>query len=204
MTTTTANVRAPRLKFLALAALFAAPIIVATLLYSIGWRPQASVNTGELVQPVRPVANVALLSADGRALTFSELRHKWTMLYFVGDACDAACGEALTKMRQAHLAQGKDSDRVQRVLVVTAPVNKEQLTALAQAHADMLVLTGTGSAMADLTREFTLHGRGAPSGSGRVYVVDPIGNFMMSYAANAEARGMLKDLKRLLKISQIG
>jgi hypothetical protein len=37
-----------------------------------------------------------------------------------------------------------------------------------------------------------------------VYVVDPLGNFMMSYAANAEARGMLKDLKRLLKISQIG
>lgn len=204
MTTTTTNVRAPRLKFLALAALFAAPIVAATLLYSIGWRPQASVNTGELVQPVRPVANVALQSADGRALAFSDLRHKWTMLYFVGDVCDAECGQALAKMRLAHLGQGKDSDRVQRVLVVTGPMAKEQLVMLAQANADMLVATGTGGAMADLTREFTLSGRGAPPTSRRVYVVDPVGNFIMSYAANAEARGMLKDLKRLLKISQIG
>lgn len=201
--TTTTTIRAPRLKFLALAALFAAPIVAATLLYSLGWRPQASVNAGELVQPPRAVANVALETADGRTLTFSELQHKWTMLYFIGDECDAACGQALTKMRQAHLAQGKDSDRVQRVLMVMAPMRKEQMAALAQAHADTLVLTGSRTAMARLAQEFTLPA-GGPAASGRVYVVDPIGNFMMSYAATTEARGMLKDLKRLLKISQIG
>ncbi len=203
MTTTTA-VRAPRLKFLALAALFAAPIVVATLLYSTGWRPQASVNLGELVQPVRPITDVPLEAADGRALSFSQLRRKWTMLYFVGDVCDDVCQQALIKMRQAHLTQGKDSDRVQRVLVVTSLLSKERLTALAQAHADTLVLTGNRTAMADLTQQFTLRAGGVPATSGRVYVVDPHGNLMMSYAANAEARGMLKDLKRLLKISQIG
>ena len=202
---TTANpVRAPRLKFLALAALFAAPVVLATLLYSIGWRPQASVNTGELVQPVRPVANVALRTADGRTLAFGDLPHKWTMLYFVGDTCDVPCELALTKMRQAHLAQGRDSDRLQRVLVVTAPADQSRLAALAQAQADTLVLTGDRAAIAALTRDFALPGHDAPVTAGRVYVVDPIGNLMMSYAAGADARGMLKDLKRLLKISQIG
>lgn len=199
MTTTTATARAPRLKFLALAAVFAAPILAATLLYSVGWRPQASVNTGELVQPPRPVANVSLATADGRALKFSDLQHKWTMLYFISDTCDEACAQALTKMRQAHLTQGKDSDRVQRVLVVTAPIARERLATLTQTYPDTLVLTGSS-----LAREFTLRGNNPPAASGRVYVVDPLGNFMMSYPANAEAKGMLKDLKRLLKISQIG
>jgi cytochrome oxidase Cu insertion factor (SCO1/SenC/PrrC family) len=203
MTTTTA-VRAPRLKFLALAALFAAPVVIATLLYSTGWRPQASVNLGELVQPPRPIKNVELATADGHTLAFSELHHKWTMLYFVGDACNAGCEQALTKMRQAHLTQGKDSDRVQRALIVTSPLPKARLAALAQAHGDTLVLTGSRSAMADLTKQFALPASARPATSGRVYVVDPLGNFMMSYTANAEARGMLKDLKRLLKISQIG
>jgi hypothetical protein len=40
--------------------------------------------------------------------------------------------------------------------------------------------------------------------SGRVYLVDPFGNLVMSYAADAPARGLLEDLKRLLKLSQIG
>lgn len=204
MTTTTVNARAPRLKFLAIAALFATPVVLATLLYSVGWRPQATVNTGDLVQPVRTIANVPLQAADGRTLTFADLRSKWTMLYFVGSACESACDQALAKIRQAHLLQGKDSDRLQRVLVVTAPANSAQLAAIAQAHPDVLVLTGGAAAMADLQREFTLPARGAPVASGRVYVVDPVGNLMMSYAPDAQAKGMLKDLKRLLKISQIG
>jgi hypothetical protein len=38
----------------------------------------------------------------------------------------------------------------------------------------------------------------------RVYLVDPLGNFMMSYPADADPTGMRKDLARLLRISQIG
>jgi hypothetical protein len=34
--------------------------------------------------------------------------------------------------------------------------------------------------------------------------VDPNGNLMMSYRATGSARGMLKDLERLLRLSGIG
>ena len=37
-----------------------------------------------------------------------------------------------------------------------------------------------------------------------IYLVDPRGNVMMRFPANAEPRRMLKDLERLLKASQIG
>ena len=38
----------------------------------------------------------------------------------------------------------------------------------------------------------------------RVYLIDPLGNLMMSYAADAKPKGMLEDMKRLLRLSSIG
>jgi hypothetical protein len=38
----------------------------------------------------------------------------------------------------------------------------------------------------------------------RIYLIDPLGNLMMSYAADAKPKGMLEDLKRLLRLSSIG
>jgi len=37
-----------------------------------------------------------------------------------------------------------------------------------------------------------------------IYIVDPHGNLMMSYPASGSARGLLKDLERLLRLSNIG
>jgi hypothetical protein len=38
----------------------------------------------------------------------------------------------------------------------------------------------------------------------RIYVVDPLGNLVLSYAPQADRRGVLKDLRQLLKLSHIG
>ncbi len=37
-----------------------------------------------------------------------------------------------------------------------------------------------------------------------IYLIDPLGNLMMSYAPGAKPKGMLEDMKRLLRLSQIG
>jgi hypothetical protein len=39
---------------------------------------------------------------------------------------------------------------------------------------------------------------------GRVYLVDPLGNLMMSYPADMNPKGMQTDLKKLLKNSWAG
>ncbi len=39
---------------------------------------------------------------------------------------------------------------------------------------------------------------------GRIYLVDPLGNLMMKYEADAPQKGLLEDLKKLLKLSHIG
>jgi len=40
--------------------------------------------------------------------------------------------------------------------------------------------------------------------SGRIYLIDPLGNLMMSYSPRSEPKGILSDMKKLLKLSHIG
>ena len=44
----------------------------------------------------------------------------------------------------------------------------------------------------------------AVDGAPGIYIADPHGNLMMSYPASGSARGLLKDLERLLRLSSIG
>jgi cytochrome oxidase Cu insertion factor (SCO1/SenC/PrrC family) len=36
------------------------------------------------------------------------------------------------------------------------------------------------------------------------YIIDPLGNLMMSYSRAAPPQGLLEDLRKLLKLSRIG
>lgn len=40
--------------------------------------------------------------------------------------------------------------------------------------------------------------------SGKVFLVDPLGNVMMRYNNEAPAKGMIKDLQHLIRASRIG
>ena len=43
-----------------------------------------------------------------------------------------------------------------------------------------------------------------PGGGDAIYVIDPLGNLVMRYAADPDTKGVAKDLTRLLKASGIG
>ncbi len=68
----------------------------------------------------------------------------------------------------------------------------------------MSVLFGDPSSVQELAGQFRLAAGTPLDGLDRIYVVDPLGNFMMSYPADADPRGMNKDLTLLLRASQIG
>jgi len=66
------------------------------------------------------------------------------------------------------------------------------------------VITGPGKSLANLDKQFTLSFGSPRSGLNRIYIVDPLGNLMMSYPADADPSKMRKDLSRLLKVSHVG
>lgn len=191
-------------KLLILALLFTLPAALALILYMSGWRPAATVNHGELVQPAQPIGDVTFDTLDGKRLKFSELNTKWALVYFGSAHCLARCEQDLYKMRQVHLAQGKQAERIERVFVVTDASALDLLRYTLKDHPGMIVLIGPPAAARRLAGQFSVPAGGALDGLDRIYLVDPLGNFMLHYPPDADASGMRKDLVRLLKVSQVG
>lgn len=190
----------PKFQIIALIIIFTIPVVVAR-----HFTPTRFVNNGELVQPARPIENVVLQGLDKEAVEFSSLKSKWTLLYMGSSACDENCWQNLYKMRQVRLSQGKHMHRVQYAwLLVDQAVDIAALKVRLQEHPKLQVFRGDAAAIKALTRQFVIE-QGAPEdGLNRIYLMDPLGNLMMSYPADADPTGMRKDLERLLKVSQIG
>jgi cytochrome oxidase Cu insertion factor (SCO1/SenC/PrrC family) len=193
-----------RRAILLLALMFALPVIVAYALYYGGWRPGSTGNYGELVQPARPLADAALATLDGKALRVSDLRGKWTLIAFSASACPAPCARDLYTMRQVIAAQGENAERAQSVLVVTDAKALDRLREAVRDYPGTRVVVGPDDQVSKLARQFALPAGSPLDGLNRVYLVDPLGNFIMSYPADADPNGVRKDLARLLKVSRIG
>lgn len=175
-------------------ALFVSPLVVAWLLNFTGdFKPAATVNTGTLVQPVRPVGTPALVDVAGAALDKGYFKGKWTFVFRLAGECDELCRKTLYVLRQVRLAQGKNIDRVQRLLLTDASAPEDWAGEVAGHYPG---LTLARPAMAADAAPF------APAG--KIFLVDPLGNLMMEYAPDADPRGMIKDLERLLRVSYVG
>ncbi len=205
MTTTPdpSAVRRGRRQLLLLAALFFVPLLIAFWLYygPSHWRPAGSTNKGEIIDPARPLPSVSLPKIDGTPTGDQFLRGKWTMLYVSDGACGPDCRKALYLSRQTRIALNKDMDRVQRVFLVTDRCCDARY--LAAEHPDLLVATLEGPGAAALLATFPTYAD-APGGAGRLYLVDPLGNLMMSYPRQAPDKALLTDIRKLLRLSHIG
>ncbi len=214
---TTAHDRRQRRMLIALALFFFAPLAISFYLYygSGGWRPGNRVNRGDLISPARPLPEVRLPVALDPTVTEPRtaaatpddhtkpefLKAKWTLLYWGAGICSDRCRTNLYNMRQVRTALNRNMDRVQRVFVAQGeccdwPYLKHE-------HPDLLTVLATPEA-APLLHVLPAFDGISPAAADRIYIVDPLGNVMMSYAPDAKPQGMLEDLKRLLGLSQVG
>jgi cytochrome oxidase Cu insertion factor (SCO1/SenC/PrrC family) len=198
-----AHDRRQRRVLIGLALLFFAPIGLSFYLYygHSALQPGRRVNAGELVQPPRTLPIVALTPTDGGTVAGDVFLHKWTLLYLGSGACDARCRTALYDTRQVRLALDRDMDRVQRLFVAGTPCC--DLAFLHGEHPDLITVRDDAAA-APLKAQLSTVGAISADSAGRVYLIDPLGNLMMFYTPEAKPKGMLEDLKRLLRLSHIG
>ncbi len=197
--------RRNRLILVLVLVIFLLPVAAAWWLYLHGdqWQP-GTINYGALVQPPRPVDLSSLQPLHDAGPSDASAARRWTLLVVAGRTCDRLCASNLYKMRQVRLALGKDMRRVRRVLVLTeAPVDGAFEQTL-QRHQGLEVVTAEAHALEAALAPFGGGGLPDPAAARYVYVIDPLGNLMMTYGPDAEPKPMLKDLQRLLKVSQVG
>jgi hypothetical protein len=206
---TPAELRARNLRTLAvLAGLFLAPLALAFFTYyGTDWRPSAHVNHGRLITPASPLPDVALqrIDLDDRATALGAggssvpavFRTHWSLVYVGDGGCGAACRAALYAMRQTRLALNNDMTRVERVFLVASACCDRDF--LAREHPGLQVLDASAPQARTLIARFPAEGR-----EHTLFVVDPLGNLVMSYDARDNPRGLLQDLEKLLRLSHIG
>jgi hypothetical protein len=119
----------------------------------------------------------------------------WALIYVQTADCDSDCRTAVERLAAVRLALGDDLRRVQRMLVYRGerPDFADDAT-LAIARID----AGRDAEwLATVASDERLR-------TGRVLIVDPLGNLVVSYPPDVPQKELLRDLKRLLSISQIG
>ena len=138
-------------------------------------------NKGAFVDPPMTVAELGLSDNGGQLVTEGIT---WWLFVVAPEGCAAdACADAVHQLRQLHVLLNKDADRLQRALVTRRGVSP----ALLGDYPGVNHLTG---------EQMTL--------SEGIYIVDPIGNLVLFYPLSDAGKPVLTDLKKLLKLSQIG
>lgn len=187
--------RSGRLKMLAVLAVCAAPIVASYFSYYVV-RPQGQRNFGELVEQ-RSLPALVATGLEGAPVALAALQGQWLLVSVGGGACDAQCEKHLYLQRQLREALGRDKERLDWVWLVTdgAPVRNELMPALRQATVLRVDETQLGAWLAPAAgRRLADH----------LYVVDPMGRWMMRFPADLDVAGAGKarrDLERLLRAS---
>jgi cytochrome oxidase Cu insertion factor (SCO1/SenC/PrrC family) len=158
--------------------------------------PDNRTNKGELILPPVSFQTMSLNQNEAR-FTLDDLEGRWGILV-VGDAqcSDKPCQEALYQSRQAHIALGRESDRVVR-LVISPESQSSFSQSIQEEHPGVIWLGSDASSVLKAlgTQTWPAH---------RFYIVDPLGNIMMQYKPGQYGGDLLKDLQKLLKASNIG
>ena len=183
-----------------------APLVFALLAYyvpALGLRPSGENNYGALVEPQRPVPEAQALdlhTLDGQPFDLRSLHGKWVLLSAGSGACPESCVKKLFILRNSHASQGKEVNRLTRVWFITddAPVSQQILDAY----------KGTIMVRADPARLAAYLAPKATDPSATLatpmWIIDPLGNLMMQFPANADPIKVRNDIKKLLANSRIG
>lgn len=192
----TSRTRIGRLKMLAVLLVCASPVIASYLTYYV-FRPEGRRNFGELVQTPRALPDLVARSLDGKTTNLRDLKGQWLLVSVASGACAEQCARHLYLQRQLREGLGKEKDRLDWVWLVNdgAPMVETLLPALKEAS----VLRVPPAALAQW-----LTPQDGYALEDHLYLVDPMGNWMMRFPARLEAQdaGKVKrDLDRLLRAS---
>src|SRR5262245_10646237 len=112
-----------------------APIVASYAVYYLFPRTP-SANYGTLL-PTAPIAGIEGSRPDGSPFRLDELRGRWVLVALAGGDCEAGCERRLYATRQARTMQGKEQERVARVLLLVG--GAEPPPALLSSHPGLVV-----------------------------------------------------------------
>jgi len=188
--------RSGRWKMILVLLMCIAPVATSYFMYYVV-RPPARSVFGTLIEPQRPLPDLVGAAPDGSQVNLRALRNQWLLVTVGGGACDALCERHLYLQRQLRESLGKEKNRMDRVWLIddAAPIPP----ALEPALRGATVLRVPQPALGQWLQPGQGHAL-----SEHLYLVDPLGNWMLRFPSGLDMAGAAKakrDLDRLLRAS---
>ena len=177
-----------RLYLLLIILSFAGPLMLATFMYKYSdFIPVAEPKSnGNLITPVITISKE---EDFGNILS----NKKWTFMYvYEDDACDLICEATLYMMQQVRESVGRERSRIKNILIVNNNFNNEDNEKIIKKYNKIELLNVLQNNFFDKLEK------------NHLYIVDPLGNIFIYYDKDFSAKGLKKDIKKMLRISRIG
>ncbi len=187
-----------RIKFLLIVFIFTVPFVISYYLskdYHAGRELQTS-NYGSFINPIVELSQSTFDDYSGENLNVNQHLTKWSLIYRMPKNCSQMCSDEIYLIRQVNIALGKDMNRLERVIVLNQTIPSSEIDDLVIKYPKAIVVKNNSSTFINEINKITDR-----------YVLlltDPLGNVILGYDEGFEGKKLLKDIKKLLKLSKIG
>jgi hypothetical protein len=181
------NPRRGRLQLLLVLAVTIGPMLLASAMYKWQfWVPASRSYHGELLGNGTDLSQLGVI-AHGE--------QRWQMLVTAPDDCSSDCQQLVYLARQIQIGLGRESSRASHALATATPLSESYQAQLQREYPQL------GRYVLERQR-YTEQLKG--NAAAQLWIIDPHGNLVLRYDANANGKDVLSDLRLLLKLSNIG
>jgi protein SCO1/2 len=188
------------------------PLILMLLLAACGSQEvDPSQFRGTLMPTPIPAADFTLTSASGEAVSLSDYRDEIVLLYFGYTFCPDICPTTLSELSEVQRELDDAGEKIQVVMVTVDPERDtpEKLGEyVAHFHPDFAGLSGTKEEIDAAGEGFGIYyekNEGSEATgylvdhTARVFVVDPQGNYQLSFSYGTPVEDIVHDLRLLMR-----
>jgi protein SCO1/2 len=174
--------------------------------------PQAAMTAGTLLQPARPLPELALTDQAEQSFTLDRLRHRWTLLFFGFTNCPDVCPATLGVLAQIEtsLQDLPSENRPQIVLVSVDPERDtpQQLASYVKFFsASFTGVTGSKQAIEDLTNAMhvpvaiskSAEGAYTVDHSASIFLIDPNASLRALFSTPHEPQKITADYRMIVE-----
>lgn len=186
--------RVGRWRMLLVVAVCAAPVIASYFSFYV-LKLNGSAN-GDLITPtVDMPADLALRDLNGQAVSVESLKGQWLLTVVQDSACDPACEKLLFEQRQLREMLGKERDKLDKLWLI--PDDAALRPEVQQAVTQGVPVTVLRAPRAQI-EAWLKPAAGATLGD-HLFLIDPMGRWMLRSEVKPDPIRVKSDLNRLLK-----
>jgi len=190
-------------KYLVIALTSIVLLLAATFLFLNTTRSNNPKFNGSIIDPPTPATDFTLTNQDGQLASLSDIKGKYLLIFFGFTSCTEECPATMAILSQVRTGLGANADQAQIVFISTDPARDSPSavkTFIDRFDPTSIGFTGSLSELQSVWMDYgVMVLDSGETHSIRVYLVDPEGNWRLTYAPASNPQEIVDDIELLKK-----